>query len=143
MHNNTEIRYNTEMRYNTGNRLKQIRESRGWNRRQLSEAMEVSPSAYTKNESGVTFPSMRSLRSLFNKLSISMNWFFFGRGPVHFKEEEKAPPPPPPSSAELLGRKIEADPDIHEVVKAMLDNTLAKHQMLADFQRLKNQNQGV
>ncbi|MCP4221082.1 MAG: helix-turn-helix transcriptional regulator [bacterium] len=134
------------MAYKTGDRLKLIREMHKMNRKDMAAFLQVTSSSYSKNESGTNIPSKRGLAALFNKLGISMNWFIFGRGPIYFKEEEKqAPPPPPPpppppspsSSAEVLGRAIEAEPDIHEVVTAMLENPLAKHQMLVDYLRLK------
>ncbi|MCP4221609.1 MAG: hypothetical protein GY765_43695, partial [bacterium] len=46
-----------------------------------------------------------------------------------------------PSPAELLGRQIEADPDVHQMVENILQDKMVKHQMLADYLRLKKESE--
>jgi transcriptional regulator with XRE-family HTH domain len=72
-----------------GARLKEAREGAGYNRKQMAATMGITPSGYNKNEHGLHFPSIASLRRLSEKNDISMDWLLFNKGAMYHKESEK------------------------------------------------------
>jgi transcriptional regulator with XRE-family HTH domain len=72
-----------------GARLKKAREGAGYNRKQMAASMGITPSAYSKNEHGLNFPGIASLRRLSEKNDISMDWLLFNKGAMYHKENEK------------------------------------------------------
>lgn len=72
-----------------GARLKKVREGVGYNRKQMAARMGVTPSAYSKNEHGLHFPSIASLHRLSEKNDISMDWLLFEKGVMYYRENEK------------------------------------------------------
>ncbi|MCP4217718.1 MAG: helix-turn-helix transcriptional regulator [bacterium] len=136
------------MSVNIGARLKQIRESLALDREKMARLLGIRKSGYCKNERGESMPRFKSLYIIAVRLGIAMDWFLLGRGPVYFKDvvkeaekkEVKEPPAPRPiSSAERMGKRIESDADVNEMVSALLEVPMVKHQLLADFQRCKSQ----
>ncbi len=125
--------------YAIGLRLKQIRNSLSLNHKKMGDLLGLHSSGYSKNELGRTFPSLKSLKTLFERLDISMDWFLFDSGPVYRKQKAAQAEASAKSatSTELQAKELKSNPEIHEMVTAMLKDTMTKYQLLADFQRVK------
>lgn len=72
-----------------GNKLKKLRKQIGCDRKGMAARLQVTPSAYYKNECGINFPSMNILKLLSDNSKISMDWFFFNKGSMYLEEKSK------------------------------------------------------
>jgi transcriptional regulator with XRE-family HTH domain len=70
-------------------RLKKIRRQIGCDKKEMAARLGVTTSGYYKNEHGETLPSVSSLKRLSDDFNISMDWFFFNKGPMHYEEKAK------------------------------------------------------
>jgi transcriptional regulator with XRE-family HTH domain len=136
-----------------GAKLKKLRQHFDLTRLQMASRFKVTPSAYSKNESGLTFPGLPSLRALCLELDVSMDWLLFDKGPMIF--EKKAPPPetakkppvekkaeeePVPDKKAATPAAKELAPDVKELVEHMENIPLLHYQILAQFQQFKVDN---
>ncbi len=67
-----------EERMQSAFRLRQIRENADLTQEQFSEVLGISLSAYKKVESGENQVSLSSLRNLYKKMSVSVDFVLFG-----------------------------------------------------------------
>jgi transcriptional regulator with XRE-family HTH domain len=136
-----------------GAKLKKLRQHFDLTRLQMASRFKVTPSAYSKNESGLTFPGLPSLRALCLELDVSMDWLLFDKGPMIF--EKKAPPPetakqppvekkaeeePIPDKKAATPAAKELAPDVKELFEHMENIPLLHYQILAQFQQFKVDN---
>lgn len=78
----------------TAKRLKILRQQLGYTQPQMAKYLGITASGYRKNEGGENIPHLSILHRLFNEHNISMDWFLFGKGPMHhagpkIQEQEK------------------------------------------------------
>ncbi|MCP4214846.1 MAG: helix-turn-helix domain-containing protein [bacterium] len=133
---------NTKNRnYGTGLRLKQIRQALKYTNERMGALLGLTRSGYYKCETGKGFPSPYALEALSTKLRISMDWLLFERGPVYRAEDEPAKEPTAKTGGK--GQLLADNADVHEMLTAMADIPLIKHELLAHFQRLKVKNKGL
>ncbi len=131
------------MAYETGYRLKKIRQSLNYTKKRMAAFLGVNFSGYSKNENGMTVPGRKSLNILSAKVGISMDWFLFDRGPVYLNDKVQAAENARNVDVIGKGQLLQANPEIEEMVADMLKTPLMKHELLAQYQRMKAQNKEV
>jgi len=72
-----------------GKKLDNLRKQLGFDRKEMARHFGISIPAYYKNESGKSFPGVKTLYQLSREHDISMDWLMFDRGPMHFTEKVK------------------------------------------------------
>jgi transcriptional regulator with XRE-family HTH domain len=72
-----------------GLRLKAIREQVGCTMREMAVRLHITSGAYSKNERGLNFPGLDTLKCLARDFDISMDWLIFEKGPMYNKEKEQ------------------------------------------------------
>lgn len=84
---NTDQRFNAKtFRQAIAKRLTTFRNHLNLEPKQMASRLNVSINAYWKNEKGITSPAPSSLYYLVNEHNLSLDWFYFGRGPMLFKD---------------------------------------------------------
>lgn len=144
-------------------KLKNLREQWGYDRKEMAAYFGISRVGYSKNENGQSFPGIKTQFRLSQDHDISIDWFMFDKGPMHFKEKEKINVLEK-KTAELeenihqlqlekenleqrnkeleknLAEKnaaLEITPEIKELVEHMKKIPLLYHDVLAGFQKFK------
>jgi transcriptional regulator with XRE-family HTH domain len=140
-------------------RFTAIRKERNLTRPQMAAELNVSSNNYNKYESGLYFPSFKTLAILTGKFDISVDWLIYNKGAMHFSTIEKAlrenkqlkqDLQEASARAEAFAREAEAfarsgeqdaeivtDPEIKELIRYLEDNPLFKYQLLIYFHRRK------
>lgn len=67
-----------------------MRYEKRFDRRQMASWMGLSDSAYYKNETAQSFPQIPTLHRLVHERGISLDWLFFGKGPMYLKDKVNA-----------------------------------------------------
>lgn len=70
-------------------RLKTVREQAGCTMREMAVRLHITSGAYSKNERGLNFPGLDTLRCLARDFDVSMDWLLFEKGPMYNKEKEQ------------------------------------------------------
>jgi transcriptional regulator with XRE-family HTH domain len=133
-----------------GAKLKKLRQHLGLTRQQMAAHFKVTRTAYYKNENGVSFPSLPSLRALCLGFDVSMDWLLFDKGPMISKKKEPPPEPPKKPQPEItpkeektpdkeivVEKKKELEPEVEELVAHMESIPLLHHKILTEFQQFK------
>jgi transcriptional regulator with XRE-family HTH domain len=143
-----------------GLRLRKLREQLGYTRREMSERLGVSINGYRKNEYGECFPNAKTLYRLSNEHDISMDWFFFNKGPMYHKDlqrlrdlEKIEPEKLAQQLADCKARLEEleeeiapirqAGPEIQDMVNHMAQNPILYHELLLHFHQFVKENPPV
>ncbi|MCP5102486.1 MAG: helix-turn-helix transcriptional regulator [bacterium] len=71
-------------------KLKKLREQLGYSPREMADYLRVDRTAYNKSENGHNFPGLPSLYRLSQDHDISLDWYYFDKGPMCFKDKGKA-----------------------------------------------------
>ena len=74
----------------SASKLRKLREHFGFTRKEMAEYFRVNRTAYHKNENGDNLPGLPSLHRLSKDHDISMDWYFFDKGPMVFKDKGNA-----------------------------------------------------
>ncbi|MCU0289386.1 MAG: helix-turn-helix domain-containing protein [Acidobacteria bacterium] len=152
----------------TGKRLEEFRKGLEYDRVEMAAYLGLKLSAYYKNEKGVVFPNLGTLHQLATKNNLSMDWFFFNKGPMYYDDKEKIK-----ETGELrkqlaqaqqslmeLEREIQVmkemekqkekeatqgdkKPEIKELIKDMETVPLLYHEIFAHYQRFKIENKAL
>ncbi|MCX6579925.1 MAG: helix-turn-helix domain-containing protein [Candidatus Aminicenantes bacterium] len=120
-----------------GNRLKDLREHLKFSRKEFALRLGIAMNGYSKNEMGMNIPGIPTLKRLATDFNISMDWLFFNRGNMCFRER-------PPEVSNVEEKKIpslaETEPDARELFEFMQEDPLLRHEVLAYFYRYKKGN---
>jgi len=119
-----------------GLRLKQIRESLKLSPWEMSKRLGIEVTTYYKNENQTSYPCYQSLKVLHNDFGISMDWFFFNRGPMYFKEKETITTVSPLQA--LISELETTVPDIKEMLESMLRDGVFRHETMLNYFKYKN-----
>jgi transcriptional regulator with XRE-family HTH domain len=104
----------------------------------MARKLELSRSGYYKNEGGLAFPRLETLDILQRNYDISMDWFIFNKGPVHFKEKQPESPPEPGKAEEKETPATEnISDDVRELLEYMDQDRLLKHEVLVYFYKYR------
>ena len=109
-------------------RLKQIREHFRFTRIRMATKMGIVPTAYYKNEQGLTVPGIPALQALHDNLGISIDWLLFGTGSMLL--ETGTPEPPQPDCVTLWDEKI---PGVRQLLEHMEREPGLRHKILAFY----------
>ncbi|MDQ1354771.1 MAG: Helix-turn-helix protein [Acidobacteriota bacterium] len=118
-----------------GGRMKKLREQFNLSQGVMARKFNLSNSGYFKNETGNTFPGVRTLYRLSNEHGISMDWLLFGKGPQYYKDKEK--------EGELVKKEEEKNadinmkPEISELLEYMAHIPLLYHEILVHFENFR------
>lgn len=82
----------------SASKLRTVREHLGYSRKEMVEYLRVNRTAYYKNENGDNLPGLSTLHRLSKDHDISMDWYYFDKGPMVFNEK---------GNAEQLRKKLE------------------------------------
>jgi transcriptional regulator with XRE-family HTH domain len=93
----------------SASKLRKLRELFGYSPKEMADYFRVHRTAYHKNESGYNLPGLPSLHRLSKDHDISMDWYFFDKGPMYFKEKGNA--------EELLEKREESQKKVEELEK--------------------------
>jgi transcriptional regulator with XRE-family HTH domain len=133
-------------------RFMAIRKERKLTRPQMASELNVSNNNYNKYESGLYFPSFKTLAILTEKFDISVDWLIYNKGAMHFSTIEKALRENKQLKQDLeeasfreeasarsgaQDAEIVTDPEIKELIRYLEDNPLFKYQLLIYFHRHK------
>ncbi|MCU0289265.1 MAG: helix-turn-helix domain-containing protein, partial [Acidobacteria bacterium] len=77
------------VRKDAGKRLAEFRKGLDYDRAGMAAYLGLTLNNYYKNETGIYFPGLDTLYQLATKNNLSMDWFFFNRGPMYFDNKEK------------------------------------------------------
>ncbi len=154
----------------TGKRLGIIRRQLGISRKDMAGRLGLSWAAYYKNESGETFPRQTTLIRLEKEYDISMDWFMFGKGGMHYSKERarvqalekeseslkknseslkkeleaaREKDLTKEKSLELKGFGVERKVEVKELLDHMSRITLLYHEVMVHFQRFKMENRDL
>lgn len=109
-----------------GKRLIQLRKHLGYGPGQMAARVGLGIAGYGKNESGDTFPSLRTLDIIQREWGVAMDWLLFGKGPMFFRENSG------PVEA------LTATPEIQELLTHMAQNPKLKYGVMLYFHEQKN-----
>ncbi len=91
-----------------------MRKEHEYTRREMALHLGITQTNYYKNESGICFPRLDTLRRLHTDFDISMDWLMFGSKQMHNKEKQ------PIINAETKTTGLEnTNPDARELLDAM------------------------
>jgi transcriptional regulator with XRE-family HTH domain len=118
-----------------GDRLKKLREHLNYSRKRMAAFLGVTSNGYGKNECGINFPSIPTLKRLSKELNISMDWLIFNRGPMYIQEA------PPAVNTEVAKKPslVEIIPDLKELLDYMEQNQQFRYEVLAFFYKYKKE----
>jgi transcriptional regulator with XRE-family HTH domain len=145
------------MKANTSNpvalRLKAIRQQTGCTPAQMAARLGITPGAYNKYESGKNFPFRNTLKRLADDFNISMDWLFFHKGPMYYKDkgqrEKELEEEVKKLTAELeverknlekLAQKKAASPEVKELLDYMEQTPIFYHKIMLYFREYQAEN---
>lgn len=129
-----------------GGRMKKLREQFNLSQGVMARKFNLSNSGYFKNETGNTFPGVRTLYRLSTEHDISMDWLLFGKGPRYYKSKEKE------VELEQVGEQVKKElvkkeeeknaaidmkPEIRELLEYMARIPLLYHEILVHFENFR------
>lgn len=143
-----------------GQRMKQVRRSRNFSRRQMAAWLNLKESSYYKNENGENLPGWLTLSRLFNQMGISVDWLMLNHGTMLAKDKgvsvnqvekdktqqqeklNKAGNALQEAQAELEGyRKLKSLlPEMDELMETMVNDPELRYDVLLNFHRYKKAN---
>lgn len=151
-----------------GERLVQFRKKFAYNRTQMATHLGLRRNAYYKNETGLSLPGLGTLYRLAMEHHLSMDWFFFGKGPMYYDEKEKDKEIVElKTQLEQMQKKIleleqenklacegedqkekkavqvEIKPEIKELIENMEEVPLLYYEILTHYQRFKLENKAL
>lgn len=147
----------------SGKRLSIVRRQLGLSRKDMAARLGLSWPAYYKNESGETLPRPSTMKRLEKEYDISMDWFMFGKGEMHYSKErarvqgldreleslkEQLEAAQENLSAkekglELKGFGVERKAEVKELLDHMTRITLLYHEVMVHFHRFKMENRDL
>jgi transcriptional regulator with XRE-family HTH domain len=71
----------------SASKIRKLREQFGFTRKEMANYFRVNRTTYHKNENGDNLPGLSSLHRLSKDHDISMDWYFFDKGPMVFKDK--------------------------------------------------------
>lgn len=116
-----------------GKRLRTIREQLKHSPADMARRLGLSYSGYFKNESGITFPKVTTLHVLQDDFDISMDWFIFNKGPMHYKDRQQQLE----EKTAKTSRLEETVPEVRELLDHMEEDVLFRHKVLVYFYEYK------
>lgn len=122
-----------ELLKNVGDRIKQLRGVLGCSRRQMAAALDITVATYSKYEYGKVLPGYPTLVKLARLHDLSLDWLVAGRGALFYREKAETARPDAPTAG------ITALQDVKELLAAMAQSPLLRHQVLSYFFKLKAQ----
>ncbi len=128
-----------------GAKLKKLRKAAGYSQREMGAHLGLTGSSYNKNEKGLTFPNINTLRRLSETFAVSMDWLLFEKGPAHRKDLEKGSGASRGESGAEQSKSstIETKPEVRELLDCMARVPLLYHEILVHFQRFKVDNRDL
>ncbi len=129
-----------------GTRLRKLREQFNLSQGVMARRFDLSNSGYFKNETGNSFPGLRTLYRLSTEHGISMDWLLFGKGPMYYKGKEKEVElerAVEQLKKELVKKEeeknasIDMKPEVRELLDYMAGIPLLYHEILVHFQDFK------
>jgi transcriptional regulator with XRE-family HTH domain len=119
-----------------GSRLSQIRKLLKFNRKAMAARLSIGVGGYNKNEYGVTFPNLHTLKVLQKDLDISLDWLIFGKGPMYFKAKEEKTKDTGTEPENLSA----AMPDIKNMIEDMSKDPQLRYEVLGFYFRYRKEN---
>ena len=116
-----------------GKRLRTIRQQLKHSPSDMARRLGLSYSGYFKNESGITFPKVTTLHVLQEDFDISMDWFIFNKGPMHYKERQQELE----EKETKTSRLEETVPEVRDLLDHMEEDVLFRHKVLVYFYEYK------
>ncbi len=97
------------MKNNIGFRIRKLRESKDYNQQNMADELELSLSAYSKIERGVTDPSIGRLEEIARILDVNITYFF---------DKENAPTSEDGSKSYGFATKGDIE-ELHNIIKQL------------------------
>ncbi len=115
-----------------GHRLEEVRKSYDHSRQEMANRLGVSRSNLYKNEIGFYFPRLDTLVRLHDDFDISLDWLLFDIGPMHTKEKQAAI-----ATENQSKGMVNESPDVKELLAAIEQDQVLRHELLAYFYKYK------
>lgn len=116
-----------------GERLRGLRKQIDFSTNEMARRVGLSRSGYYKQESGRSLPRLETLNTLQQEYDISMDWLFFNKGPVRFREKSVTKDEPKGIDPENLS------PHVLELIEYMEKDPRLQHEILVQFFKYKEQ----
>lgn len=129
-----------------GVRIRKLREQFNLSQGVMARKFNLSNSGYFKNETGNTFPGVRTLYRLSTEHDISMDWLLFGKGPQYYKgkdREVELEQAVEQLKKELVKKEeeknaaIDMRPEVRELLEYMARIPMLYHEVLVYFEDFK------
>ncbi|MCP4215948.1 MAG: helix-turn-helix domain-containing protein [bacterium] len=76
----------TDYKLAVGNRLETLRKHLRYDINTMASRMNITPWSYRQYKAGNHKPNISSLRSLVNEFKLSLDWLFFGKGNMFYRD---------------------------------------------------------
>jgi transcriptional regulator with XRE-family HTH domain len=124
-----------------GFRVQKVREFLGYSQIKMAKQFGLTANAYRKIEKGDFKPGYHTLQKMAVGYDVSLDWLFFNKGPMIYKEKQEEPEPPK-QVVEKIPREPESQlaPEIKEMVDQMDQDPLLRYEILIFFHRFRKKN---
>jgi transcriptional regulator with XRE-family HTH domain len=125
-----------------GERLREMRKSLFFSQEKMAEYFEITRTAYTRNESGQTFPGYPVLYQLASTFGVSLDWLVCGKGGMFFKDKgnERETESEKEGGTGQAHEPEPVNPEHRELLDYMKRVPLLHYEVMAFFHRFKREN---
>jgi len=131
-----------------GTRLERLREQFNYSREKMAVQCGLTKSGYYKNERGQSLPKLSTLERLSRNCDLSMDWLFFGKGPMLFNEKEtqaKKVIPVENQQEEITAETAQnlepVMPDVKDLLAHMEKDPLLRYKVLVCFYEYRKESE--
>lgn len=108
----------------------------------MATRLGITPGAYRKYETGKNFPFRNTLKRLADDFNISMDWLFFNKGPMYYKEkgQKEKELEEERMNLEKMTKEIAAGPGVTELLEYMKQTPVFYHKLMLFFRDYQTEN---
>jgi transcriptional regulator with XRE-family HTH domain len=118
--------------------MKKVRENLGYSQNGMAYQYGLTVNAYRKIEKGDFKPGHYALQKMVMEYDISLDWLFFNKGPMVYKEKQEVTAPPQNAAEELTREPgLRLAPEVKIMVEQMEKDPKLYHEILAFFHRFQ------
>lgn len=129
-----------ELKKQIGAKLREIRTALKLTHEEMAGRFCIERTTYSKNELGNSLPGYQTLHILCTGLNISLDWLIGNKGPRYNTEKETLRETLPEKTSPGQTQVIHLDEEQQELIAAMAQIPLLKHEILSFYLRFKESN---
>jgi DNA-binding XRE family transcriptional regulator len=124
-----------KLRKQLGTRLEQLRDTLELSRNKMAARLDVHRVTLQRNEDGRALPEISTLLKLSNAMDVSMDWLFFDKGPMFYKQKtDEEQNKPVHNCMDAL------PPDYRELLEYMDKFPVLRYEILLQFRKFLKDN---